>query len=161
MNPIMFPLIILMQESADRRARVAQAVMPSLLPLQAAPRMAFAAIAADQSVRVADDREEQVVSETVTAVGLAQQHVLSDADFALLPVLRNVVQRRPSALTEIQAVASDDGASTKDLVDSVHTMLEKIAGGAQVTAADLKTPPFKPLADLLPAADLTAIKNLK
>lgn len=135
--------------------------MPNLLPLAAAPRMAFAAMSADQSVRTSDTREQQVVGEALTAVGLAIQGKLTESDLAGLPVLRGVIERQPDLFDSIKAVGGADVVSAAALGASVKTMISQIAGGAPVTSADLKTPPFQALDDLLSASDRTALFKLK
>jgi hypothetical protein len=92
------PVFVVAAAPKERRGRLAEAMLPGLLPVAAPQRAAVAAVAADQQVRSADQRQAQTVAESVSAVRTLVAkpdgaRTLTDQDLAGLPTLRAVLDR--------------------------------------------------------------------
>jgi hypothetical protein len=82
----------------EQRGRLAEAMLPGLLPVAASQRAAVAAVAADVQVRSEDQRQAQTATESIKAAQILVTkpegaRTLSDQDLAGLPTLAPVLNR--------------------------------------------------------------------
>ena len=107
-----FPAVfVLMAAPRRRRSRLAETLLPAMVPVAASQRVAVAAIAADQQIRDAEAREQRVASEVVSAVEQVAagpsnpNKTLTDAEVnAAMPTLTMDVNRKRVLLTRVNAV---------------------------------------------------------
>lgn len=98
MDSWLFPLAFLTKTPQERRSRVLQAAATAIVPIPEAQRSAFAVVAADQQVRSADQRQEQAVSDSISAVHTVLTKPngarrITDGELAGLPSLKSVLDR--------------------------------------------------------------------
>jgi hypothetical protein len=89
-----FPLAVLASEPRSSRRQVADQLLPILMPLPPGPRAAIATLAARDSVRRAEIRNDQVAAETVAATLEALGPGLQGGVAQRFPALWQTLQRR-------------------------------------------------------------------
>jgi hypothetical protein len=142
------PVFVVASAPKERRSRLAEAMLPGLLPVAAAARAGVAAVVADQQVRSADRRQEQAVTETVSAVETiaskpSGSRTLTDQDLSGLPTLKGIVEREGI------------GSTIRGQIDGVAGALDGGDRGLAVEATNLIAKAInQPKQDKLPEADL-------
>ena len=151
----MFPaMFILMNEARERRARIATALLPAMVPVAASQRVAVAAIAADQQIRDAETREQRVASDVVSAIEVVAarpsggNQQLTETELATtMPTLSTVVRRQRDLLTRINGVALMANqrieAGVQQVATEVISAIEVAAAAPnnQLTNTDLNNRP--------------------
>jgi len=146
----LIPVLVVASAPRERRSRLAEAMLPGLLPVAGAQRAGVAAVVADQQVRGADRRQEQAVADTVSAVESiatkpAGARKITDQDLTSLPTLKGIVDREGS------------GATIRGHLDSVATTID---AGERVLAAEaavlIEQGIAQPSGDKLPETALSA-----
>jgi hypothetical protein len=152
-----FPAVfVLTLAPRERRSRLAETLLPAMVPVAASQRIAVAAIAADQQIRDAELREQRVVSEVVTAIDRVAAKPagpgkdLTDDDVKDLPVLSAALRRQSglrmpiaaAALVRDQVQIQAEAAVAEQAVKTVEAISQKyVAAGAQplkLTAVELQ-----------------------
>lgn len=116
-NP-MLPMAFLLSERENRRRDVADALLPALLPVPAASRVALTAIVADSSVRRQEAHADQVAAQAIEA---ATSPTLTTDRLNQLDRLAPVLARRPELRDRLleQAKVGDT------VVKLLHTATDK------------------------------------
>ena len=140
------PILFLAQESEKtKRKKIAQSLLPALVPLATGPRVALAAISADQRERQAEREAANVAQETITAINKAVEKGgnLTDTDVSTLKTLAPVLSRAPEIRTRIIAAAKQqkplDENEKKTLLDQSVTAIEALLPGTRKLSAEQYT----------------------
>jgi hypothetical protein len=129
----LIPVLVVASAPRERRSRLAEAMLPGLLPVAGAQRAGVAAVVADQQVRGADRRQEQAVAETVSAVESiatkpAGARKITDQDLTSFPTLKGIVDREGSGATirgHLDSVASTIDAGERVLAAEAVVLIEQ------------------------------------
>jgi hypothetical protein len=118
MNSWFLPFAVIASTSKERRQRLTETLLPAVVPLAETHRVAVAVVAADQQVRSAERREENVANEVVSAIQTVvakqdQNKTLTDDELRVLPRLSEVVNRVPDLRQRISSV----GTTATDVED--------------------------------------------
>lgn len=102
------PLALILSQSKERRSKVAETLLPVMLPGAATQRVALGAVLADQQVRNAERREENILKEVSSAIETSTTNggELTAEQENALPKLAELLRRRPELRDRIRAAAS-------------------------------------------------------
>jgi X-X-X-Leu-X-X-Gly heptad repeat protein len=129
-NP-MLPMVFLLSERENRRRDVADALLPALLPIPAASRVAVTAIVADTSVRRQEAHADQVAEQAIQA---ATSTTLTTESLNQMNRLAPVLARRPDLRDQLLERAAFG-----------ETLAKVVASLGENGAVDLESEEFKPL----------------
>lgn len=112
------PFFVIANAPKASQVRLAEALIPAIVPVAATHRVAVATFAADQQVRSAEQREVRVANEVVSAIQTVvakvdQDKTLTDDELRALPRLSEVVNRAPDLRQRIGAL----GTTATDVED--------------------------------------------
>jgi len=133
--------MLLASEKGERRRRIADAVMPAVLPGSAAQKGALSALSAIQLVDDAERREVAVVDEALSAVHSAIRAGRTPTDQELGPTsqLVTVLQRSPNLRARVQAVSDLAERSSAEIARAAIAAIEAAINqnkGTKFTAAE-------------------------
>ena len=151
MNGYLPMAFVLLQNDSDTRSRIAQNLLPAMIPVAESQRMAVAAIAANQQVQNEDSRQQQLVSDVVQAIVSTkpedQKKELTDEDLKRFPTLANVVRRNQDIQRQIESAAVSVDLRLRDAQDVLANDVAKAFTtvynnpAAKLTDNDLKNLP--------------------
>jgi hypothetical protein len=103
-----FPFFVIATAPKARQGRLAETLLPAIVPVAATHRVAIATLAADNQIRSAERREANVASEAVSAVQAVAAkadpaRALTDDELSTRPSLSAVVKRVPDIRQRIDA----------------------------------------------------------
>lgn len=149
MDGYMVPMMVAALAPTEQRGRLAEAMLPGLLPVAASQRAAVAAVAADAQVRSEDQRQAQTAAESIRAAQILVTkpegaRTLSDEDLAGLPTLAPVLNRNGAGAalsTQLEGVgtAIDQMVQTRaeSLANDAVSLISKTEQGT-LSQADLQ-----------------------
>jgi hypothetical protein len=119
------PLFMLAIATRNKRKRLADKLLPALIPLVGPQRLALAVVTAEDDIRSEDRRETALVNETVTAVQALAVPAQSAASTnghtsglppAIGPTLRAAIGRNPALAESISATAAQIVLRTEETI---------------------------------------------
>lgn len=152
MNEWLVPFAFIASASRERRGRLTEALLPTMIPGETTQRVAIATVTADQQIRSAERREENVVNEVASAMQAVvekegTERLLTDAELRTRTVLSEVVSRRPDIRDRINATGhaiaerfeSILAEETVKTIELIYDRNETVTGFQKLKEADLSS----------------------